>query len=391
MAKFMDGDSRGFHRGPNGFASRLPPRIPSIPGRSLLNSDLGSGSQSGQSFESLGKGQRQHKRTPSCNMVMQEQPVWLDDLLEDSESSTSKKNSHRRSASDSFTFLENAGSLSAFTNIAEEEELNYNSSFLMEKSNGSKVVNNNCLTDLLDELWHLQDQKNAPISAITQPAVSRCEMSGMDDIRGLPTTAGSVLASNPKGQPPEEKSLEAAEAGSHDIDANADPKKTKRQSAQRSRVRKLQYIAELERIVSALQTQVSSLSPQVLLFQHQRTFLNMDNTALKQKIALCLREKSIKDSQNERLSSEVKRLQRLYELQVLNDSQRQKQQPHRIHRHSSLPTDFGVQLHQYRELTAHSEQPELGTTSQELLPRVLEELAGMSLNVQGDSSPQRGS
>ena len=36
-----------------------------------------------------------------------------------------------------------------------------------------------------------------------------------------------------------------------------------RQSAQRSQVRKLQYILELERSVNALQTEVSTLSPQV--------------------------------------------------------------------------------------------------------------------------------
>ncbi|KAI5077207.1 hypothetical protein GOP47_0007031 [Adiantum capillus-veneris] len=406
MAKLLEGDSRGFQRGPNGFASRLPPRIPSIPGRALLSSDLGPGIHSGQSFEDLGKGQRQHKRTPSCNMVMQEQPVWLDDLLEDSEGS-SKKSSHRRSASDSFTFLENAGSLCTFNNIA-EEEFSYTGSFPTEKSKSGNIINSNCLTDLLDEIRQLQDQRNAPISAVPQPAVLRSEVSRLDDTRALSTKSGSTLASNLKGfsaqsvSLPEGKSLEASEAGCHDntaVDVNSESKKAKRQSAQRSRVRKLQYIAELERIVNALQTQVSSLSPQVLLFQHQRTLLNMDNAALKQEIALCMREKSIKDSQNETLSTEVQRLQRLYELQLLHDTQRQKQQPHRIHRHSSLPTDFGVQLHQYKELTAHPTHSDLAMaspdilprTSPDMLPRVMEELASMSLDAQGERAPQRGS
>ncbi|MCO5551248.1 hypothetical protein L7F22_004746 [Adiantum nelumboides] len=397
MAKLVE-DLRGFQKGPNGITSRLPPRIPSISGRGLLPSDAGSGVHSSQNFESLGKGQRQHKRTPSCNTVMQEQPVWLDDLLEDSEG-PSRKSSHRRSASDSFTFLENAGSLCTFNNIA-EEELNYNSCVPTEKL---KSINNNCLTDLLDEIRQLQDQRNAPISAITQPAVSRCEVSRMDDTRAMSAKSGSTLASNSKpfsGQAvflPEDKTLEASEADCHDntgVDINSESKKAKRQSAQRSRVRKLQYIAELERIVNALQ--VSSLSPQVLLFQHQRTLLNMDNAALKQKIALCMREKSIKDSQNETLSTEVQRLQSLYELQLLHDLQRQKQQPHRIHRHSSLPTDFGVQLHQYKELAAHPTQSELAMPSPDLLPRaspdmlprVMEELAGMSLDAQGEKGQQ---
>jgi hypothetical protein len=53
-----------------------------------------------------------------------------------------------------------------------------------------------------------------------------------------------------------------------ELDPNIDPKRVERilanrQSAQRSRVRKLQYISEIERSVNALQTEVSTLSPQV--------------------------------------------------------------------------------------------------------------------------------
>eukprot|EP00250_Pteridium_aquilinum_P005917 c15933_g2_i1 orf=893-2080(+) len=391
MAKLVEGDSRGIHRGSIGSAPpRLPPRIPSIPGRGLPPSDLWTGIYSNQSFESLGKSQRQHRRTPSCNMAIQEQPLWLDDILEDSEGS-SKKGSHRRSASDSFTYLENAGSLCNFSNIAEKDEVERSSFVLPEKARSTNSISTNRLTDLLEEIQQLQDQRNGPISALIQPAISRSEISKVDEMRTFSNIPGNAIMKGLPGQSvfaPEVKSVEAADIGSHDNlagDVSLDPKKAKsvlanRQSAQRSRVRKLQYIAELERIVNALETQVSALSPQLLLFQHQWALVNRDNSALKQKIAVCVGEKSIKDSQNETLSSEVQRLQTLRELQMLHEPQRQKQQPHRIQRHSSLPSDFGAHIQQYNEFRANSQQSEPDTSSPDVLPRVMEELAGMSLN-----------
>ncbi|MCD7462207.1 hypothetical protein HAX54_048003 [Datura stramonium] len=79
-----------------------------------------------------------------------------------------------------------------------------------------------------------------------------------------------------------------------------DPKRIKRilanrQSAQRSRVRKLQYVSELERSVSTLQAEVSVLSPRVAFLDHQRLLLNVDNSALRQKIAALAQDKLFKD------------------------------------------------------------------------------------------------
>ncbi|XP_042028389.1 basic leucine zipper 61-like [Salvia splendens] len=79
-----------------------------------------------------------------------------------------------------------------------------------------------------------------------------------------------------------------------------DPKRIKRimanrQSAQRSRVRKLQYISELERSVTTLQTEVSALSPTVAFLDHQRLLLNVDNSAIKQRLATLAQDKIFKD------------------------------------------------------------------------------------------------
>ncbi|CAM0882655.1 unnamed protein product [Alopecurus aequalis] len=81
-----------------------------------------------------------------------------------------------------------------------------------------------------------------------------------------------------------------------------DPKRVKRilanrQSAQRSRVRKLQYISELERCVTTLQNEVSVLSPRVAFLDQQRTILTVGNSHLKQRIAALAQDKIFKDGQ----------------------------------------------------------------------------------------------
>ncbi|XP_020229493.1 basic leucine zipper 34 [Cajanus cajan] len=101
-----------------------------------------------------------------------------------------------------------------------------------------------------------------------------------------------------------------------------DPKRVKRilanrQSAQRSRVRKLQYISELERSVTSLQAEVSVLSPRVAFLDHQRLLLNVDNSALKQRIAALAQDKIFKDAHQEALKREIERLRRVYHQQNL--------------------------------------------------------------------------
>ncbi|KAM1864311.1 hypothetical protein ACFX14_004536 [Malus domestica] len=79
-----------------------------------------------------------------------------------------------------------------------------------------------------------------------------------------------------------------------------EPKRVKRilanwQSAQRSRVRRLQYILELECGVTTLQSEVSTLLPRVAFLDHQRLILNIDNSAIKQWIAALAQDKLLKD------------------------------------------------------------------------------------------------
>uniref|UniRef100_A0A0D9V5T2 BZIP domain-containing protein n=1 Tax=Leersia perrieri TaxID=77586 RepID=A0A0D9V5T2_9ORYZ len=114
-------------------------------------------------------------------------------------------------------------------------------------------------------------------------------------------------------QPPEQ-------AAASPTELIRDPKRVKRilanrQSAQRSRVRKLQYISELERSVTTLQNEVSVLSPRVAFLDQQRTILTVGNSHLKQRIAALAQDKIFKDAHQEALRKEIERLRQVYQQQ----------------------------------------------------------------------------
>ncbi|GAV62498.1 bZIP_1 domain-containing protein [Cephalotus follicularis] len=94
---------------------------------------------------------------------------------------------------------------------------------------------------------------------------------------------------------------------------NLDPKRAKRiianrQSAARSKERKARYISELERKVQTLQTEATTLSAQLTLFQRDTTGLTTENTELKLRLQAMEQQAQLRDALNEALKKEVERL-----------------------------------------------------------------------------------
>ncbi|XP_031109780.1 transcription factor RF2b-like [Ipomoea triloba] len=92
-----------------------------------------------------------------------------------------------------------------------------------------------------------------------------------------------------------------------------DPKRAKRilanrQSAARSKERKAHYITELERKVQTLQTEATTLSAQLTLFQRDTTGLTNENTELKLRLQAMEQQAQLRDALNEALKQEVERL-----------------------------------------------------------------------------------
>ncbi|GLU07014.1 hypothetical protein SLE2022_239940 [Rubroshorea leprosula] len=92
-----------------------------------------------------------------------------------------------------------------------------------------------------------------------------------------------------------------------------DPKRAKRilanrQSAARSKERKIRYTGELERKVQTLQTEATNLSAQVTMLQRDTTGLTAENKELKLRLQAMEQEAQLRDALNDALKEEVQRL-----------------------------------------------------------------------------------
>ncbi|KAI3769298.1 hypothetical protein L6452_00399 [Arctium lappa] len=251
-------------------------------------------------------------------------PNWVDEFLD---FSSARRNSHRRSVSDPIAFIE--------------------SPFIEEcrSSNGPNSLmpcaNNTGFERLDDEQFSsmFPDDVTANLPSTrssSNPSTPSDQNSDNDDTKPTPPPEQQQHHNHqqqPKNEPgevedgsgcqPETESAKPCFNFSSDGGTIVDPKRVKRilanrQSAQRSRVRKLQYISELERSVTTLQTEVSALSPRVAFLDHQRLVLNVDNSALKQRIAALAQDKIFKDAHQEALKKEIERLRKVYQEQNMH-------------------------------------------------------------------------
>lgn len=95
--------------------------------------------------------------------------------------------------------------------------------------------------------------------------------------------------------------------------ALTDPKRAKRilanrQSAARSKERKMRYISELEHKVQTLQTEATTLSAQLTLLQRDSVGLTNQNNELKFRLQAMEQQAQLRDALNEALNGEVQRL-----------------------------------------------------------------------------------
>ncbi|KAF8391287.1 hypothetical protein HHK36_023589 [Tetracentron sinense] len=246
-----------------------------------------------------------HQKIPTMGNLIHN-TTWGDEFLD---FSSAKRSSHRRSASDSIAFLEapmieNCRSSSAtfrpgnpeFDRFDDEQLMSMFSDDILptvSTSNSSTPSDHDCMND------------DNPTPFDQQPK------NGSREVRSSCKLEPQVLPhSTASGDPIfDTKRIKRVLAN--------------RQSAQRSRVRKLQYISDLERSVTSLQTEVSALSPRVAFLYHHRLILNVDNSALKQRIAALAQDTIFKDAHQEALKMELERLRQVvYQQQNLKKMRR---------------------------------------------------------------------
>ncbi|XP_019464062.1 PREDICTED: uncharacterized protein At4g06598-like isoform X1 [Lupinus angustifolius] len=310
----------------NGKHPLLPPKSP-FPSVSQPYADSAVGSKA---FQNRREGNTHHQRTSSESHVMEEQPSWLDDLLNEPETPV-RRGGHRRSSSDSsFAYLDTVNA----TNI------NYAGQNLLSVPSWSS-----------QEFGHGKDGHHIPTyaemnatkqrnrswdsfsNAMTHPGVSPSSKENVvlkssgspyapHEADGLPSTANEKYDSLEPGIQDTKSSSERKD-GSHakSSASETDTKRAKQQFAQRSRVRKLQYIAELERNVQALQVSFglsaegSEVSAELEFLNQQNLILSMENKALKQRLESLAQEQLIKYLEQEVLEREIGRLRALFQQQ----------------------------------------------------------------------------
>ncbi|KAG1367928.1 Basic leucine zipper 61 [Cocos nucifera] len=224
-----------------------------------------------------------HQRPPASAIPFlptPSQPSWVDEFLD---FSSAKRSSHRRSASDSITFVE-AAATAEFDRLDDDQLMSMFPDDIPPPSSSSAgaalpVSSSNPSTP--SDHNSIRDDKPTAMIESAEEAQSACKAEPLAPGQARPAAGPELIV---------------------------DPKRVKRilanrQSAQRSRVRKLQYISELERSVTTLQTEVSALSPRVAFLDHQRSVLTVGNSHLRQRIAALAQDKIFKDGEFPRLIS----------------------------------------------------------------------------------------
>ncbi|CAA0839004.1 Basic-leucine zipper (bZIP) transcription factor family protein [Striga hermonthica] len=273
-----------------------------------------------------------HQRTSSESFLIDEQPSWLDELLDEPETPI-RKGVHRRSSSDSFAYMD-MSNVGGMNYMVQDDPNRYKNTTLSPwGSQDFDIYRDARQKGFYVGSNHFGRSRNM----LWDPPAAATGIS-----RGLPSPRGNTLAHNAGllstsqdadknlSLPPEKKDAvelshqdlkgpaEKKEA-SHGKSTETDNKRAKQQFAQRSRVRKLQYIAELERNVQALQAEGSEVSAELEFINQQNLILSMENKALKQRLESLSQEQLIKYLEHEVLEREVARLRNLYQ---------QQQQPH---------------------------------------------------------------
>ncbi|KAK7359105.1 hypothetical protein VNO77_01051 [Canavalia gladiata] len=295
------------------------------------------------------EGNTHHQRTSSESLVIEEQPSWLDDLLNEPETPV-RRGGHRRSSSDSFAYIDtvNASNIS----YADQDEYKYKNlmsipSWSSQDFDRSKDARHIPVYAEMNSAKQKNRSWDSFSNAVTNPGGAPSskdsvafQSSGLPctphEADGLPPTANEKHDSVESGLQ-DAKSFSEKKDSSHakTSASETDTKRAKQQFAQRSRVRKLQYIAELERNVQALQAEGSEASAELEFLNQQNLILSMENKALKQRLESLAQEQLIKYLEQEVLEREIGRLRALYQQQQQPQTHQPQQQPSASHRRTN--------------------------------------------------------
>ncbi|CAD6260412.1 unnamed protein product [Miscanthus lutarioriparius] len=150
-----------------------------------------------------------------------------------------------------------------------------------------------------------------PHPAATPPPPPRPRHQHSMSMDGSTSLLGSAAAGTP-GRAGADAKKAISDAKLAEL-ALVDPKRAKRilanrQSAARSKERKMRYIAELERKVQTLQSEATTLSAQLAMLQRDTSGLTSENSDLKIRVQTMEQQVRLQDALNDRLRDEIQQL-----------------------------------------------------------------------------------
>ncbi|XP_052203071.1 uncharacterized protein At4g06598-like [Diospyros lotus] len=270
--------------------------------------------------------QRQtHHQHSSSETFLLDQPSWLDDLLDDQETLTQPKD--HLSTTNSTAYLGPKGRCNV----------------VVGSSSSWGTQNSLCHTDPWQALASSVD-KSSNSSENKQNGVTETMSNTVvpsltpKEPEGFLSTDMNNGDREDSGLSNHEGSVECNCSQSRSSMSKAEAKRAKRQSAQRSRIKKLQYIADLEKNVQVLQAGGSEVSAELEFLDQQKLILGLENKALSLGGHIYYAYYKLESEifligavEHAILEREIVRLQALHQLQL-----RQQQQHHHHQQHQRL-------------------------------------------------------
>ncbi|KAL0387214.1 UNVERIFIED_CONTAM: hypothetical protein Sradi_2603200 [Sesamum radiatum] len=299
-------------------------------------------------------GNSHHQRTSSESFLLEEQPSWLDELLNEPEPPV-RRGGHRRSSSDSFAYIDTAN-VGSMNYLAKDDNKLINTTplsswgsqdfdFYRGIQHSSFYANLNPSGNTKNKPW------NAPISSVAPP---RVQPSPRDT--AIVPNAGSVCTLQDADRDPTSLSekQEDVESGPQGPKGSSgkDSSHVKSSASETDTKRAKQYVNLLYLINAGVQAEGSVVSAELEFLNQQNLILTMENKALKQRLDSLSQEQLIKYMEHEVLEREVARLRSLYHQQQQPQQQQPMSSNHRRAKSRDLDQQFANLSLKHKEATA---------------------------------------
>ncbi|KAL0412750.1 UNVERIFIED_CONTAM: hypothetical protein Sradi_1476700 [Sesamum radiatum] len=364
----------------NGNNSLLPPKCPFPSISPSYNEYIPTSVIGPKAPQKPRHGNSHHQRTSSESFLLEEQPSWLDELLNEPETPV-RRGGHRRSSSDSFAYIDTA-TVGSMNYVAQDDNKLINMTPL--SSWGSQDF------DFYRGIQHSSFYANLNPSGKTKNKPWNTPISSVAPSRGRPSprdtaivpNAGSVSTLQDADRDPTSLSEKQEDVESGPKGPSGKDSSHVKSSASETDTKRAKQYVNLLYLINVVDVEVneifdlqffgsfclfgnsflsmlhillaegSEVSAELEFLNQQNLILSMENKALKQRLDSLSQEQLIKYMEHELLEREVARLRSLYHQQQQPQQQQQMSSSHRRAKSRDLDQQFANLSLKHKEATA---------------------------------------